>query len=193
MKLRHAMVCASNQNRSMEAHALLQKQGLDVSSYGTGTNVKLPGPSAREPNVYQFGTPYRQMLEDLKNKDPELYKRNGLLQMLKRNSGVKESPQRWQDNAADGAFDVVFTFEERVFDMVIDDLENRETKLLKLALVINLDVKDNHEEAAIGGKLALDLCQRLEMAEAWEDEIDDIISRFEKQHRRRLMYTIRFY
>jgi RNA polymerase II subunit A C-terminal domain phosphatase SSU72 len=40
--------------------------------------------------------------------------------MLKRNSGVKESPQRWQDNAADGAFDVVFTFEERVFDMVID-------------------------------------------------------------------------
>jgi hypothetical protein len=48
------------------------------------------------------------------------YKRNGLLQMLKRNSGVKESPQRWQDNAADGAFDVVFTFEERVFDMVID-------------------------------------------------------------------------
>jgi RNA polymerase II subunit A C-terminal domain phosphatase SSU72 len=73
MKLRHAMVCASNQNRSMEAHALLQKQGLDVSSYGTGTNVKLPGPSAREPNVYQFGTPYRQMLEDLKNKDPELY------------------------------------------------------------------------------------------------------------------------
>lgn len=40
--------------------------------------------------------------------------------MLKRNSGVKESPQRWQDNAADGTFDVVFTFEERVFDMVID-------------------------------------------------------------------------
>lgn len=40
--------------------------------------------------------------------------------MLKRNVGVKEAPQRWQDNAADGAFDVVFTFEERVFNMVID-------------------------------------------------------------------------
>lgn len=48
------------------------------------------------------------------------YKRNGLLQMLKRNLGVKEAPQRWQDNAADGTFDVVFTFEERVFDTVID-------------------------------------------------------------------------
>lgn len=33
---------------------------------------------------------------------------------------MKEAPQRWQDNAADGAFDVVFTFEERVFDIVIE-------------------------------------------------------------------------
>uniref|UniRef100_A0A7I4CXG0 RNA polymerase II subunit A C-terminal domain phosphatase SSU72 n=1 Tax=Physcomitrium patens TaxID=3218 RepID=A0A7I4CXG0_PHYPA len=132
MKLRHAMVCASNQNRSMEAHALLQRQGLDVSSYGTGSHVKLPGPSAREPNVYSFGTPYRTMLEDLIKKDPELYKRNGLLQMLKRNLGVKEAPQRWQDNAADGAFDVVFTFEERVFDMVIDDACVWEQLLLHL-------------------------------------------------------------
>jgi hypothetical protein len=73
MRLRHAMVCASNQNRSMEAHAMLQKQGLDVCSYGTGSHVKLPGPSVREPNVYSFGTPYRVMLDDLKNKDPELY------------------------------------------------------------------------------------------------------------------------
>ncbi len=41
------------------------------------------------------------------------------------------------------------------------DLENRETRLLKTVLVINLDVKDNHEEAAVGAKLALDLCQRV--------------------------------
>lgn len=40
--------------------------------------------------------------------------------MLKRNSSVKTAPQRWQDNAGDGAFDVVFTFEEKVFDMVIE-------------------------------------------------------------------------
>lgn len=41
------------------------------------------------------------------------------------------------------------------------DLGNRETNLLKLALIINMDVKDNHEEAAIGGKLALDFCLRV--------------------------------
>lgn len=40
--------------------------------------------------------------------------------MLKRNLGVKNAPQRWQDNAADGCFDVVMTFEEKVFDIVIE-------------------------------------------------------------------------
>lgn len=44
-------VCASNMNRSMEAHAMLKKAGLCVGSYGVGGHVKLPGPSAREPNV----------------------------------------------------------------------------------------------------------------------------------------------
>ncbi|KAJ7553439.1 hypothetical protein O6H91_06G098000 [Diphasiastrum complanatum] len=193
MKLRYAMVCASNQNRSMEAHALLQKIGLDVSSYGTGAHVKLPGPSIREPNIYAFGTPYQIMFNDLKSKDPHLYKRNGLLQMLKRNVSVKEAPQRWQDNAADGAFDVVFTFEERVFNAVIEDLDNREQRLIKTVLVVNLDVKDNHEEAAVGARLALDLCQKLEAADDWEDEIELIIRGFEKQYRRRVIYNICFY
>ncbi|KAB2631186.1 RNA polymerase II subunit A C-terminal domain phosphatase SSU72-like [Pyrus ussuriensis x Pyrus communis] len=117
-----SMVCSSNQNRSMEAHSLLKRQGFDVASYGTGAHVKLPGPSLREPNVYDFGTPYKQMFDDLRRKDPELYKRNGILPMLKRNLGVKLAPQRWQDNAADGSFDVVLTFEEKVFDMVIEVL-----------------------------------------------------------------------
>lgn len=40
--------------------------------------------------------------------------------MLKRNMGVKLAPQRWQDNSADGTFDVVLTFEEKVFDMVLE-------------------------------------------------------------------------
>lgn len=52
--------------------------------------------------------------------DKYRYKRNGILPMLKRNLGVKLAPQRWQDNAADGSFDVVLTFEEKVFDMVIE-------------------------------------------------------------------------
>lgn len=50
------------------------------------------------------------------------YRRNGILPMLKRNLSVKLAPQRWQENAADGTFDVVLTFEEKVFDMVLEGL-----------------------------------------------------------------------
>ncbi|XP_075492050.1 uncharacterized protein LOC142530140 [Primulina tabacum] len=193
MKLRYAMVCSSNQNRSMEAHALLKREGFDVASYGTGQHVKLPGPSLREPNVYDFGTPYKHMLDDLRRKDPELYRRNGILPMLKRNVSVKSTPQRWQENASDGVFDVVLTFEEKVFDMVVEDLHNRNHVLMKLVLVINLEVKDNHEEAATGGRLALQLCQEFEMTENWEDCVDEIIINFERQNHRKLLYTISYY
>lgn len=31
--------------------------------------------------------------------------------------------------------------------------------MIRSVLIINLEVKDNHEEAATGAKLALDLCQ----------------------------------
>ncbi|KAM0939937.1 putative protein-serine/threonine phosphatase [Dioscorea sansibarensis] len=193
MRLRYAMVCSSNQNRSMEAHSLLKRQGFEVASYGTGAHVKLPGPSLREPNVYDFGTPYKVMLDDLRRKDPDLYKRNGILPMLKRNSSVKTAPQRWQDNAADGVFDVVLTFEEKVFDMVLQDLNNREQVLMKTVLIINLEVKDNHEEAAVGARLALDLCEEIEAVECWEDSIDNIVTAFENKHKRKLLYSISFY
>ncbi|MBA0566596.1 hypothetical protein Golob_011403 [Gossypium lobatum] len=113
--------------------------------------------------------------------------------MLKRNLSVKLAPQRWQDNAADGCFDIVFTFEEKVFDMVLEDLHNRDQVLLKSVLVINLEVKDNHEEAAIGARIALDLCEQIEAVESWEDSIDDIMVSFENKHRRKLLYSISFY
>ncbi|WCJ21450.1 Phosphoribosylformylglycinamidine cyclo-ligase [Euphorbia peplus] len=121
------------------------------------------------------------------------YKRNGILPMLKRNLSVKLAPPRWQDNAADGLFDVVFTFEEKVFDMVVEDVHTRDHVHMKCVLVINLEVKDNHEEAAIGARLTLDLCQEIKAAESWEDSVDEIIVEFESKHRRKLVYTISYY
>ena len=44
-----------------------------MRSYGTGTVVKLPGPGPDQPNVYEFGTTYQFMYEDLYRKDPHLY------------------------------------------------------------------------------------------------------------------------
>eukprot|EP00898_Chlorokybus_atmophyticus_P004297 jgi/Chlat1/4869/Chrsp31S08938 len=190
---RFAMVCASNQNRSMEAHALLAKHGLIVESYGTGSQVKLPGPSIREPNVYKFGTPYSNMYDELRRKDYDLYTRNGLLAMLDRNRSVKLAPQRWQDNAKDGEFDIIFTFEERVFDLVVEDMHSRHSTGIKAALILNLDVKDNHEEAANGAQLCLQLCQMLNACESWEDEVEEIVTKFAQETGKRPTYTICFY
>ncbi len=53
---------------------------MQVSSFGVNGHVKLPGASQREPNVYDFGTPYAAMYEDLQRKDEALYTRKGLLQ-----------------------------------------------------------------------------------------------------------------
>eukprot|EP00195_Chlamydomonas_chlamydogama_P012831 CAMPEP_0202895048 /NCGR_PEP_ID=MMETSP1392-20130828/4324_1 /ASSEMBLY_ACC=CAM_ASM_000868 /TAXON_ID=225041 /ORGANISM="Chlamydomonas chlamydogama, Strain SAG 11-48b" /LENGTH=185 /DNA_ID=CAMNT_0049579933 /DNA_START=246 /DNA_END=803 /DNA_ORIENTATION=+ len=185
------MVCASNQNRSMEAHAMLKKHDFTVSSFGVGAHVKLPGPSQKEPNSYPFGTPYAQIYEDLVRKSPDLYTRNGLLRMLQRNMGVKTAPERFQDNR--DIFDVVVTFEERVMEQVVEDLHRRPQALTRPVLVVNLDVKDSHEEAALAAPHALRLCQLLEAAEEWEDEVDSIVLQLHNETGRRAIYTICFY
>lgn len=45
------------------------------------------------------------------------YEKSGLLAMLHRNIQIKKAPQRWQLEAS--RFDVAITFEERVFDILV--------------------------------------------------------------------------
>ena len=54
-KLNVAVVCSSNMNRSMETHSVLTKKHFQTKSFGTGNQIKIPGRSAKEPNVYPFG------------------------------------------------------------------------------------------------------------------------------------------
>lgn len=192
-KMKFAMVCASNMNRSMEAHNLLKNSGLDVESYGVGSQVKIPGRSANEPNVYNFGTPYKAIYDELMQSDTELYEKNGLLKMLERNVKVKLAPERWQDNTTK-KFDVVITFDDGVFDKLMDDVQRREQTEMKSYLVINMAVKDTHTEAATAAPLALKLCEMISNSEDdWEDDIEEIMASFIAETGRTPFYTICFY
>jgi RNA polymerase II subunit A C-terminal domain phosphatase SSU72 len=171
----------------MEAHVVLGNAGLRVESYGTGTQVRLPGRSAMEPRIYRFGIPYEDMYKSMSAtpEDEAFFVRNGVLQLCRRGAAVKEGPQRWQDMDSDflSQHDVVIAFEERIFDAVVEDLQIREpTENFEPIHVICLDTKDNPLEAQKQGQVALDLCWRLEAAaDDLVTEAPEILDKFERE------------
>ena len=177
MSVRFAVICASNQNRSMEAHNVLKQKQFNVSSYGTGTQVRLPGPSSDKPNVYQFNTPYDDIYEDLQEKDYEFYTENGLLAMLDRNRKIKTAPQRWHEDLS-STYDVVITCEERCFDAVCEDLLMRGMSMNKPVHVINVEIRDNHEDAAIGAQIILGIAELIEQCRNVHEEMETLLSRY---------------
>ncbi|GAB5585405.1 RNA polymerase II subunit A C-terminal domain phosphatase [Umbelopsis nana] len=190
--VKYAVICASNQNRSMEAHNVLSKKGFNVHSYGTGTMVRLPGPAIDKPNIYPFGTPYDAIYQELKSKDPQLYTQNGLLSMLDRNRKIKDASQRWAESV--DMYDVIITCEERCFDAVFEDLANRGEESSKSTHLINVDIKDNHEDALLGGRAILQLAQMIEASKDIDNEIQTIIERFaERYPTHPILHTIAYY
>lgn len=167
--LKICTVCASNNNRSMESHKQLRDAGFDVQSFGTGSAVRLPGPLIDKPNVYEFGTPYEEIYQDLTSQDcRKMYESNGLIHMIDRNRHIKKAPEKWHENAYAGKFDLVITCEERCFDSVLDDLMVRmvlnpiaDNEVRKAVHVINVDIKDDNENAIIGGRGILKLVKMI--------------------------------
>lgn len=167
----------------MEGHLRLAAEGYPVVSFGTGTLVRLPGPRMDQPNIYNFdGDSYAKMFDELSTKDEKLYQANGILKMLDRNREVKQGPERWQDwtigqprlemhrndrghvGVEAGVVDIVITCEERCWDAVVEDLLNRGSPLDRPVHLFNVDIKDSHEEALIGGNAIVDLANTLNSA-----------------------------
>ncbi|KAF0881411.1 RNA polymerase II subunit A C-terminal domain phosphatase SSU72 like protein 2-like [Crocuta crocuta] len=191
--LRVAVVCMNNMNRSMEAHSILQKRGFSVRSFGAGSRVKLPGPPRcrRRPVRYDFSTTYRQMYDDLSRKDRECYRGNGVLHILERNERIKPRPERFQE--CSDPFDLIFTCDERVYDRVVQELNAREQVTFQPVHVVNVDIKDTLEEAALGAFLICELCQNLQQADDMEDSLDQLLLAAEEKTGKSFLHTVCFY
>ncbi|CAG5125023.1 unnamed protein product [Candidula unifasciata] len=190
-ELKIAVVCSSNQNRSMEAHSFLSKKGFNVKSFGTGNMVKLPGPAPDKPNIYDFSITYDAMYRDLMQKDYELYTQNGILHMLDRNRRIKANPERFQSSKE--KFDLIITCEERVYDQVLEDFENRDRNDEQAVHIINIDIQDNHEEATIGAFMICELVTMLLASDDLDNEVDEILQEFEHKVSRPVLHTVQFY
>ncbi|KAL2721135.1 RNA polymerase II subunit A C-terminal domain phosphatase SSU72 [Vespula maculifrons] len=192
-----AVICSSNMNRSMEAHAFLSKKGFNVKSFGTGDKVKLPGNAPDRPNIYDFGTTYDEIYNDLTKNFKNCYycilnyTQNGLLHMLDRNRRIKPKPERFQ--LSKEKFDILITCEERVYDQVIECMESRTQEDNQPVHLINLDIQDNHEEATVGSFLICELVTVLANSEDLDNDIDELLHEFESKFARTILHTVLFY
>jgi hypothetical protein len=95
-------------------------------------------------------------------------------------------------NFKDRHFDVVFCFEDRVFEAVIDDYLNRDSIYNKSCHVINLNTTDNAEEAEKAGELCAKFCMTVMDSKDWEDEMTALILNFEEKTKRKLNHVVFF-
>jgi RNA polymerase II subunit A C-terminal domain phosphatase SSU72 len=188
-------VCQSNINRSMAAHALLQQEMPDVTvvSSGVGETVKIPGPTADKPNVYPFGDATFASIEaDLRARDSELYQRNGLVSLIARNKAVKARPERFREVWAEVPAQVVFSFEERVYDHVVEWIQLQESHppALERTHIFNLNVSDTKDEADRGAQLCAQFIKLLLATEGWEDRVPELVTSFTETHGRPMLHCL---
>lgn len=111
--------------------------------------------------------------------------------MLDRNRRIKAAPERFQTCLEQ--FDVLITCEERVYDQVIEFLENRDNINNVPVHVINLDIQDNHEDAVSGAFLISDLVSLLAKTSDLDNEIDEVCYTFESENNKNILHSVMFY
>ncbi|KNC82416.1 hypothetical protein SARC_05312 [Sphaeroforma arctica JP610] len=116
------------------------------------------------------------MYRDLEAQNPQLYTSNGVLMMLDRNRKCKDHPERFQETMPVEAFDIIVSCEERVFDQILQAFDEYEGGM-ETVHIVNLDIKDNHEDATIGSFAMNDLCHMIEKSDDLDEDMEDIILR----------------
>ena len=181
----------------MEAHYVLLKKGFTVTSYGTNTMIKLPGPTPTTPNTYSFGTSYESIAKDLTAKDINLYRQNGMLMLLERNKQLKSGPERFQDRKI-VEDDVIVTCEERCFDIVGEDLLQRSGGRIngRTVHLVNFDIIDSPEEATLGARSILQFVQNIQQELHQGSLLDDVVphvyEEFLGQSNLKTLYSVHF-
>ncbi|KAF9764280.1 RNA polymerase II subunit A C-terminal domain phosphatase SSU72 [Nosema granulosis] len=183
-----AVCCAMNQNRSMEAHKVLNEAGYNVDSYGTNHIIKIPGESIDKPNVYPFGTSYKEIYEDLTTKNKRFYDRIGMLGMLERNMKLKEKAENFFERTKD--YDIILTAEEKCFSAIFEKQAPKYSS--SFAFLINFDIKDTISDATTGAsemKHFLDLFQETK-AENIQKKIKGALETYTARTGKLLLFTV---
>jgi len=179
----------------MEAHAALAslQSPIAIESFGIGAKVRLPGESASTPNVYEFETPYLTMIKDLETKNITKYESNGILPMLRRDALVKNCPHRWLLSGMPH-FDLIISFEHRVFDSLVTVIENSPSPNHRPSHVINFHTPDNAKDAATTATAVVELISRLaDRGSDWPQFIQDDVQQFPNSAKREIIHRVCYY
>ena len=177
-----------------------------------GSKVRLPGRTAREANVFDFGTPYTTIIQRLTRESEKAaatippttdnahhrqqteltrYHTNGIIPMLQRDALVKPAPERWVASPVLPFFNLVLTFETRVYDTILMSLMVHSSWQSRVCHVVNIETPDNTSEARESGQLVQQWVGELvARGERWEEGLEESLTRLQEKHGTRLKKPI---
>lgn len=81
----------------------------------------------------------------------------------------------------------------RVYDQVVESMENKMPIYNQPVHVINIDIPDNQEEAVAGAFLISDLVTLMANSEDLDNDLDELLHEFESQANKPVLHSVMFY